>query len=193
MIQKAQRTLSHIKFTVEDLHTYQPEEPIDLYFANAVFQWLSHRERITVIKKLIEKQSPGSVFAFQVPDNLMEPSHVAMRQCAESGPWASTLRSLNPARDEFQSPNELYAELKPLCSTVDIWHTHYYHILDDHKGIVEWTKGTGLRPFIGPLSPELKEGFLEAYLERLKTVYPLLYDGKVMLKYPRLFVVAVRA
>ncbi|BDD58729.1 hypothetical protein MAP00_003986 [Monascus purpureus] len=195
MIKKAQFTVPHIKFAVEDLRTYRPspDEPVDLFFSNAALHWLSSQERITVIKDLIETQPSGGVFAFQVPDNFDEPSHLAMRQTAEDGPWATTLSSLNPAREVFQSPHELYNQLKPLCSAVNVWHTSYYHVLDNHDDIVEWVKGTGLRPFIDPLSAEERDGFLKAYLERLKRAYPVLNDGKVILRYPRLFVVATKA
>jgi trans-aconitate 2-methyltransferase len=95
-------------------------------------------------------------------------------------------------RDPFQSPQELYDQLVPLCSSVDIWHTNYQHVLADHAAVVEWVKGTGLRPFIDPLSNEDREEFLRRYLARIKDVYPTSVDGKVLLRYPRLFLVAVR-
>ena len=98
-----------------------------------------------------------------------------------------------PFRNAFQTPEELYDHLKPLCSDVNIWHTIYNHFLDDHEAIVEWVKGTGLRPFVDPLAPEQREEFLEKYLERIRGSYPVLGDGRVCLRYPRLFVVAVKA
>lgn len=195
MLEKARAALPNVEFALDDLTSYAPKEnePVDLFFSNAVFQWLSHSERIEVISRLIKNQPSGGVFAFQVPDNLQERSHEAMRETAADGPWAETLSRLSPARDMFQSPKEIYDALKPLCSNVDIWHTHYHHVLDDHQAIVEWLKGTGLRPFIDPLSEDERRGFLKAYLERLKESYPSLYDGKVLLRFPRLFVVTVRA
>lgn len=192
MIEKAKAALPDIEFTLDDLNTYRPQKPVDLYFSNAVFQWLAAEDRIPAIKALLETQLPGGVFAFQVPDNFNEPSHVAMRAVAEDGPWAETLQRLRPARDQFQSPQELYDELSPLSSNVDIWHTHYQHVLENHEAIVEWVKGTGLRPFVDPLPSEQRDEFLRLYLERLKDLYPVSHDGKVLLKYPRLFVVAVR-
>lgn len=203
MIQKAQSANSKTKtapqqvtFAVEDLRTYRPDDKqVDLFFSNAVFQWVPFKERISVIKKLLETQPSKGVFAFQVPDNYYEPTHAAMRDTARDGPWAGKLESLSvgPALEVFQSPGELYNELKPLCETVDIWHTQYYNVLDSHESIVEWVKGTGLKPFLEPLSSDEEKGFLKAYLERLKKAYPALYDGKVMLRYPRLFAVVSKA
>ncbi|KIW58570.1 hypothetical protein PV05_03078 [Exophiala xenobiotica] len=195
MIAKARKSLPDTDFQLADLSTFRDTESADLLFSNAVYQWIPSDDRIPIFTKLISTQKPGGVFAFQVPDNFNEPSHVAMRALAEEGPWSKTLKALEtpPTRRPFQSPQELYNALKPLCSGVDIWHTHYYHILDDHQAIVEWVKGTGLRPYIDPLQQGEKKGFLKAYLKKIEELYPPLLDGKVCLKYPRLFVVAVRA
>lgn len=193
MIKKAKETLPNIEFSLDDLASYQPTEKVDLFFSNAVFQWLPSDQRLKVMARLIQSQPSGGVFAFQVPDNVDEPSHQAMTTTAQEGPWAATLKNHKAERDPFQSVHEIYDHLKPLCSTIDLWHTHYHHILADHAAVVEWVKSTGLKPFLDPLSPDEKEGYLKAYLERLKTVYPPSHDGKVILRYPRLFMVAVRA
>ncbi|MCJ1331022.1 hypothetical protein MMC10_007709 [Thelotrema lepadinum] len=194
MIKKAKKALPDIEFTIDDLNSYTPAEPADLLFSNAAYQWLDYDDRLPVLTRLLKTQPSGGVFAFQVPDNFSEPSHVSMRETAEQGPWAETLKNAHvPFRKGFQSPSELYNHLKPLCSDVNIWHTTYNHWLDDHQAIVEWVKGTGLRPFIDPLSPQHREKFLETYLEKIKKHYPLLHDGKVCLQYPRLFVIAVKA
>ncbi|KAL4998517.1 S-adenosyl-L-methionine-dependent methyltransferase [Aspergillus recurvatus] len=176
MIRKARETLPGLEFTVDDLGTYTPEKPVDLFFSNAVFQWLPRDQRLQIIKRLIQSQPSGGVFAFQMPDNLAEPSHVAMRETAANGPWSSTLQSV--ARDSVQSPQEIYDELKPLCTDVDIWHTHYNHSLEDHGAVVEWVKGTGLRPFIDPLSPADRESFLRDYRGRLEQLYPKSINGR---------------
>ncbi|KAJ5232939.1 Trans-aconitate 2-methyltransferase [Penicillium chermesinum] len=170
MIRKAQSTLPHLDFTVEDLESYSPNS--------------------RVIKRLMETQPSGGVFAFQVPDNLDQPSHVSMRETAKNGPWAAKLETIG--RDSFQSPREIYDALKPISSRVDVFHTSYYHALENHEAIVEWVKGTGLRPYLDPLDPQEKEAFLEDYLRRLKDAYPACVDGRVLLPYPRLFVVAVK-
>lgn len=193
MIEKARTKLPDIQFTVTDLNSFTPSEPVDLYFSNAVLHWLSSADRVNTMTRLIGSQASGGVFAFQVPDNLDEPSHEAMRQTAANGPWAKTLGSLQGGRDTFQTPREVYDVLKPLCSNIDIWHTTYYHVLDNHQAIVEWLKSSGLKPFIDPLSPEERAAFLDAYLNRLKESYPSCNDGKVILRFPRFFMVAVRA
>lgn len=193
MIKKAKATLPNKDFTLADLDSYVPTEPADVLFSNAVFQWVPYAERIRIIKRLMQTQASGGIFAMQVPDNFNEPSHAGMRLAAVEGPWSKTLNKQKAALDPFQSPQELYDEIKPLCSTINLWHTDYEHILDNQEAVVEWVKGTGLRPFIDPLSEEERKGFLDAYLNRVKKAYPVQYDGKVLLRYPRLFMVAVRS
>ncbi|KAF3403253.1 Trans-aconitate 2-methyltransferase [Talaromyces pinophilus] len=197
MIDKAGARLSSVKFELGDLNTWAPanaDEKVDVFFSNAVFQWIPSEKRLPLISRFIEMQAPGGVFAFQVPDNFLEPSHAMMRETASEAnkPWTEVLRNRQPALARFQSTQEIYDALIPLCSSINVWHTHYYHVLENHEAVVEWVKGTGLRPFIDPLSEEARKGFVEAYLARIKKVYPVSVDGRVILKYPRLFVVAIR-
>ncbi|KAH6896653.1 S-adenosyl-L-methionine-dependent methyltransferase [Thelonectria olida] len=193
MIAKARNTVPSAQFSLADLTSYTVPKPMDLIFSNAVLHWVKADDRIPTMKKMIQSLRPGGVFAMQVPDNYHERSHAAMRAVANDGPWAEILRQLKPALDPFSTPLQIYNELSPLCSSVDIWHTFYQHPLDSHQGIVEWVKGTGLRPFLDPLTPEHSQGFLDKYLAKLKEEYETSVDGKVLLRYPRLFIVAVRA
>ncbi|OKL55325.1 Trans-aconitate 2-methyltransferase [Talaromyces atroroseus] len=204
MIRTARQTLPQLDFELADLATWTPsylsssspveeDGQVDVFFSNAVFQWIPHEQRLPLMTRFIEMQASGGIFAIQIPDNFLEPSHVLMRETAgDGGPWTSILKDRQPARAQFQSVQEIYDHLIPLCQSVNIWHTHYYHVLDSHEAVVEWVKGTGLRPFIDPLSEDDRAGFIARYLERLKRVYPVSVDGKVILRYPRLFVVATR-
>jgi trans-aconitate 2-methyltransferase len=80
--------------------------------------------------------------------------------------------------------------LTPVCSKIDIWQTTYVHPLDGPDDIVDWFEGSGLRPFLEPLSPSEREAFLSRYRAELSAAYPKQPDGKVLLRYPRLFFVA---
>jgi trans-aconitate 2-methyltransferase len=195
MIKKAKETLPDITFQVAGLESYEPEGPVDLYFSNAVFQWIPGQDRIPIMTRLMGQLAPGGVLAVQVPDNLSEPSHAVMREAAfaPGTAWEETMKQAAPSRDTVYTETELYDALRPLSSSVDIWRTTYYHIMENHEAIVEWVKSTGLRPFLDPLTPEQEAGFLAAYLEKIKASYTAQKDGKVLLAYPRLFVVAVKA
>ena len=76
------------------------------------------------------------------------------------------------------------------CSKIDIWQTTYVHPPDGPDDIVDWFEGSGLRPFFELLSPCEREAFLSRYRAELSAAYPKQPDGKVLLRYPRLFFVA---
>jgi trans-aconitate 2-methyltransferase len=133
---------------------------------------------------------PGGVLAVQMPDNMAEPSHRLMREIAASGPWAARLK--DAARAPLPPVKTYYDALKPFASRLDIWHTAYNHALADAAAIVEWVKGTGLRPFIDPLPEAERQQYLATYLDAVAAAYPRTVDGKVLLRFPRLFIVAQR-
>ncbi|KAJ0108193.1 hypothetical protein J7T55_000158 [Diaporthe amygdali] len=198
MLDKARKAMPGVDFVQGDLKTYEPEAGVDLLFANAVFHWLRLEDRIPTILRLLETQKSGGVFAFQMPDNYEEPTHRAMRETALlDGPWSKYFQALpaeqRPDFDPVETPVDYYNALIPLCEKVDIWHTLYQHPLDSPRSIVEWVKGSGLQPFLNALpDQEVREQYLKAYEERIAELHPRLVDGKVLLRYPRIFVVATR-
>ena len=68
-----------------------------------------------------------------------------------------------------------------------MWDTSYYHIVSSHSSVIDWYKGSGLRPYLEALDETEREEFLADLLERIKTNYPVQTDGKIILKMPRLF------
>ena len=133
---------------------------------------------------------PGAVLAVQMPDNLAEPTHQLMQQVAVDGPWAGRLASA--ARAPLAPVRAYYDAMQPVSSRLDIWHTIYNHVLSGPDAIVDWVRGTGLRPFIDPLSAEERAQYLSRYRSAVADAYPPANDGKVLLRFPRLFIVAVR-
>jgi trans-aconitate 2-methyltransferase len=128
----------------------------------------------------------------QMPDNTREPSHVLQREVAASGPWADNPGVKAAPRSDLPSPDEYYDVLGPACSRIDIWHATYNHALANAHAIVEWFKGSALQPYLSPLDAPMREQFLAAYGEKLAVAYRPRFDGKVLLRFPRLFIVAVR-
>jgi trans-aconitate 2-methyltransferase len=190
MLGQARARLPACAFIEADLSTWMPDARTDLLFANAVFQWVPDHPR--VLARLLAALPPAGVLAVQMPDNTREQAISLMEKVAASGPWADAIAQASAARADLPRPEEYYDLLRPHCSRIDIWHTHYYHILDEHAGIVEWFKGSGLRPFLAPLSADMRETFIARYTEEIVKAYTRRADGKVLLKFPRLFIVAVR-
>lgn len=144
------------------------------------------------LQRLLGALPRGGVLAVQMPDNLDEPAHVLMREVAQLEPWREMLAETTRVRDSLPKPGVYYDALSPLCTGLEIWHTIYNHVLDDAAAIVEWVKGTGLRPFVDPLDPPERRQYLAEYTARIAASYLPQADGKVLLRFPRIFIVAVR-
>jgi len=191
MIEAARKRLPHVQFDTVDIGTWDESGPFDVIFANAVLQWLP--DHATLLPALVNKLASGGSLAIQMPDNLNEPSHRLMREVAADGPWASKLADAAGQRTEMASASDYYSMLRPHCARVDVWRTTYHHPLaGGASGVVEWFKGSGLRPFLEPLDEAEKAQYLKQYLAAIEQAYPTLSDGSVLLPFPRLFLVATR-
>ncbi len=184
MLRQARARLPRCGFVEADLSTWMPEPGTSLLFGNAVLHWVPDHPR--VLTRLLQSLPPGGVLAVQMPDNTNEPALLLMEKVAAS------LGQSNAARNDLLRPESYYDLLRPLCSRIDIWHTHYNHIIESHVGVVEWFKGSGLRPFLAPLEAAMRETFIAKYTDEIRRAYPPRFDGKIMLRFPRLFILAVR-
>ena len=187
MLKRARRDLPTVEFVEADVATYRPRQPVDVLFANAVFQWLPDHD--TLIPSLFESVAEGGALAFQVPCNFEEPSHRLMRELV--GPWSERI-SRADTRAAVAVPAYYYDRLAPHARHVDIWQTTYEHVMPNGAAIVDWVKGTGLRPFLDAVGDEHRLAYLEAYSAAIDGAYPPRADGKRLFSFPRLFVVALR-
>ena len=190
MIEAARKRLPGIAFEVADIRAWRPKAPLDAILANAALQWIPEHE--TLMPSLIAGLRAGGALAVQMPDNLDEPSHRLMGEVAASGPWAAKLECAANARAERHGADWYFRLLRLHAAHVDVWCTTYFHLLAGAPAIVEWLKGTGLRPFLDPLEKSERDSFLARYEERIARVYPAEADGTVLLPFPRLFFVATR-
>ncbi|CDZ29551.1 trans-aconitate 2-methyltransferase [Neorhizobium galegae] len=191
MLAAAAKRLPGTQFTKADLNTWVPEEPADLLYANAVFQWVP--DHISVLARLMDHLRPGGVLAVQMPDNLSEPSHVLMEETGAAGPWKAAFEGGRVRRAVLPPPAVYFDRLMPKSVRVDVWHTVYYHPLADAPAIVEWVRATGLRPYLDAAGLAHAQAFAADYTARIADAYPPMADGRVLLRFPRLFVIAVKA
>lgn len=188
MLKQARKRLPQTTFIEADLTGWTPPADADIFYSNAVFQWVPNH--MPVLQRLLQVLPEGGALAVQMPDNVNEPSHAAMRETAADGSWAAVLK--DPPREQLPPVSAYYDALRPHARHVDIWHTHYQHALDGAEAIADWFKGTALRPFLDPLSETQRVEFLAQYKARLSAAYPAQCDGKSLLRFPRLFMLAVR-
>lgn len=190
MLAAARRDHPQWEWFATDIGTWRAETPCDLVFSNAALQWVPDHAR--VLPHLLEQVAPGGALAFQVPANLDSPPQRLMRELAASSAWKGQFTA--PPREWFVHPVEFYYDtLAPRVKRLDAWVTEYQHVLAGVDGIVEWYRGTGLRPWLDALpNDEVRQEFLAAYRARLAPYFPARADGKVLFPFRRLFVVAYR-
>ena len=189
MLDDARQRLPGVDFELADIGLWKPTNTYDVILANASLQWVpDHAE---LYPRLVSLLNPGGSLAVQTPDNLEEPAHRLAREVAASGPWANKIGAV---KHPDRHPAAYYFEwLQPHCAEVDVWRTTYHHPLaGGHAAVVEWFKGSALRPYLQPLSEDEQKAFLDAYLTAISEAYPALADGSVLLPFPRLFIVARR-
>jgi trans-aconitate 2-methyltransferase len=190
MIEAARKRLPDIAFEIADIREWRPKAPLDVILANAVLQWIPDHEML--FPALMAKLGPRGALATQMPDNLDEPPHRLMGEVASNGPWTAKLKNATGARTERHLADWYFRLLRPHASRVDVWRTTYFHPLAGAHAVVEWLKGTGLRPFLDPLEESERKAFLARYEEAIAKAYPAEADGTVLLPFPRLFVIATR-
>ncbi len=182
MIKAARERLPDIAFEVADIREWRPKDPPDVILANAVLQWIPGHE--TLLPALIARVGPGGALAVQTPDNLGEPSHRLMRDIASNGPLAAKLKDAAKARAERHGADWYFRLLRPHARHVDVWRTTYFHPLAGAHAVVEWLKGTGLRPFLDPLEESERKAFLARYEAAIAKAHPAETDGTVLLPFP---------
>jgi trans-aconitate 2-methyltransferase len=188
MLAAARQRLPQLSFEQGDIAEWSPAEPVDLAYANASLQWVPDHARL--LPRLLAALAPGGVLAVQMPDNLDEPSHRLMRDTA-AALLGTPANDGDKHRARILPATQYYDLLAPTCD-VDVWRTTYHHRMDDAAAIVQWLRATGLKPYIDPLTPELQAQFLAEYQRRIELAYPARADGKRLLAFPRLFIVARR-
>ncbi len=171
------------EFVQADLNVWTPPPGVDLIVSNAALHWLDdHR---SLVARWLEHLEPGCAVAVQMPRNRDARSHLAMAEAAE--PFAAKLAGVRTIRP-VGTPSDYARLLAPHMAHVDVWETTYIHVLAGQDPVVEWTKGSGLRPYLDALGEDA-EGFVEAYRRLLREAYPPEQDGTTFYPFKRVFVV----
>ena len=178
------------RFVKADIADWRPDAPADLIFSNAALHFLPDHDRL--FPRLASYLAPGGALAVQMPNNVREASHALMRMVAADGPWSDRLVPVAKTRPVIAAFEDYYDWLRPLASRVDIWMTTYVHPLDGAESIADWFAGSALQPFLERLTADERRDFLARYKAGLAEAYPPRPDGRILLPYPRLFLVATR-
>lgn len=188
MIAEARRTATgSVWFTVGDLTEWTPGRPVDVIFSNAALHWVPEHRRL--LPAWVEALAPGGWLAFGMPGNFGSPSHTLLRELCESPRWRDRLGSVN-RHNVVGEPQEYLDILNDLGCDADVWETTYLQVLPGEDPVLEWMKGTALRPAFDALTDEReREEFLAELTALLRKAYPARPYGTVF-PFRRIFAVA---
>lgn len=187
MLDKARAAAPACDFTQADIAAWTPAAPPDLVFSNAALHWLG--DHATLLPRLLGTLAAGGVLAVQMPCMHDAPIRALQQAVAARGPWAARLAGVASAPPIL--PAAAYWDLlRPHCAALDLWETTYLHALTGEDAVVQWALGTSLRPFLEPLPPDLRAGFLDAYRAAVTPAYPRRPDGMTLLPFRRFFIMA---
>ncbi|PKV86190.1 methyltransferase domain-containing protein [Streptomyces sp. TLI_146] len=180
-----------LDFRPADLAHWTPDEPYDLIVSNAALQWVpNHPESFAC---WIDGLTPGGTLAFQVPGNFTSPSHALLGELCESPRWRARLRDHGRRYVHILEPADYLLRLTDLGCEADAWETTYSQLLYGQDPVLDWVKGTALRPALTALADdeEATEAFLAEYRDLLRRAYPPGPHGTVF-PFRRIFAVARR-
>lgn len=191
MLERARALDADVDWVQGDIAAWTPGRPADLIFANASLHWLPDHE--TLFPHLTRSLASGGVLAVQMPQGHATRHHGLLRETAGRGPWAGALSDVDRT-PPLLDPVLYYELLAEDCEVVDVWSTTYLHALTGEDAVLEWMRGTALRPYLTALADEaaLCAAFEDALGDALSRAFPMRPDGVTLLPFPRLFLVARR-
>lgn len=164
--------------------------PADVIVSNAMLQWVpGHAD---LLPGLVNALAEGGWLAFAVPGNFDAPSHTLLGELRRSTRWRATLADLPGYHLSSHEPAYYHDRLAGLGCLVDAWETTYLQVLSGTDPVLEWMRGTGLRPVLAALGPADADRFAAEYGALLREAYPAREYG-TLLPYRRVFVVARRS
>ncbi len=179
-----QRVTGNLTFRVDDIAGWTPSPDTDVIVSNAALQWVpGHRD---LVRNWVSALPANAWIGFQVPSNFGAPSHALMRSLAESARWAPLVGHVLRHHDSVDSVSSYATLLLEAGLDADVWETDYVHVLPGPDPVLEWVRGTGLRPILAALSPEDGAEFEAEYRDLLRSAYPS-HDYGTLFPFRRIF------
>lgn len=185
MLARAQKDCPDAKF----IKGYIPndfdkiERKFDLVFSNACIHWVDDQQKL--IDSVCELLNDNGTFAVQIPLTDESQFYKALYRLINEK-WTK-LKSVKNFHNFTAA--QYYNALIKKFDTVEMWQTDYYHIVGKDM-VIEWYKGSGLRPYLALLDEKEQAEFISDLQEIINREYSVLDDGNVFLIMPRLFFVA---
>lgn len=99
-----------------------------------------------------------------------------------------------PQQREFYNltPPEYWELLHAHASAFRMWKVTYMHTLPSHEAVMDWYRGTGMRPYLQALDDAGRKKFEAEVFAQVREEYPTQSDGSIIFPFPRFFFLATR-
>jgi len=184
-----------VEWQEADILTWESDGPADVIFSNAALHWVAGHDKL--FPRLMGFLKPGGVLAVQMPLSYGQTSHKLLRDILAKGNggkgYGTKELQEGVSRKWVDEGYEYFDWLTPHASHVDIWETHYLQELNGDDPVLEWVKGSALRPVLTALGEEGAAQYLAEYGAALREAYPKRPTGVTLFPFGRLFIVATKA
>jgi trans-aconitate 2-methyltransferase len=133
--------------------------------------------------------NPGGLIAMQIPNPSTMPIMHAITKTAAENKWKLIFEGFNNGLYLYE-PGIYYDILCKHSGDINVWETHYHHIMPNHESIIEWYSSTGMKPYLDLLDEDGKEEFAADVLSQIKLSYPAQADGTVLFPFRRILFTA---
>ncbi|MFJ6697378.1 trans-aconitate 2-methyltransferase [Streptomyces sp. NPDC091272] len=182
----------HLDFAYADAATWAPAPAsYDLIVSNALLQWIP--DHTALFEGWLDALTAGGTFAFQVPGNFAAPSHTILTDLRNSTRWRNRLAGVGDRAGAVEDPGTYLSLLTSLGCETDVWETTYLQLLPGTDPVLDWVKGTALRPVLTALADDEEASglFTTEYAALLRKAYPPTPAGTVF-PFRRVFALATR-
>jgi trans-aconitate 2-methyltransferase len=190
MLAKAKAAHPGWRWILAGIEDFRPTERFDVVISCAALQWLKQHE--LVLPQLWRLVNERGALAVQMPSNQESPIHRAIFRTAQSNRWRPLT---GDARSDlnFQPPEYYFPILSSFAGRVDLWETIYHHEMKSCDALLEWARGTVLRPFFARLPEEsARAKFAADVMDACRDAYPTTNRGTIIYIQKRLFFIAYK-
>jgi trans-aconitate 2-methyltransferase len=189
MIAQAKNDFPKLNWVYGKAEEINNDKKYTVVFSNAALQWMPNHEKL--IPKLWDIIENDGVFAAQIPAFEKMDISVAIKTVLEKEKWIKC--KIVETNIQIYNGLDYYYEL--LCgktNTIELWETHYYHIMSSWESIIDFIEATALRPYLNELKDEEKTKFKKEILEELKKYYKKQTNEKILFPFKRTFIIAYK-
>ncbi len=177
---------SGLTFGLGQIRSWAPGPETDVVVSNAALQWVPGHQGL--MAGWLRTLRAGAWLAVQVPGNFSSPSHTLMRAVARSPRWRKQLHGVLRHEDAVGEPAQYHELLLRAGARADVWETTYNQLLPGETPVLDWVRGTGLRPVLQALGGREGRQFEAEYSALLDEAYPAGEFGTIF-PFRRIFMV----